>query len=152
VLVGVVAFCFVIFSAPLASPNIFRLGAFLIGFGGGLFAVATLSSAMSLETRGYTGLALGAWGAVQATAGGLAIAAGGALRDIIAHYSALGYLGEVLAEPANAYGMVYHIEIFLLFATLVVIGPMAKYQFGLSSMPGDPPSPQRKFGLAEFPG
>jgi BCD family chlorophyll transporter-like MFS transporter len=152
VLVGVVAFCFVIFSAPLASPNIFRFGAFLIGFGGGLFAVATLSSAMNVETRGYTGLALGAWGAVQATAGGLAIAAGGALRDIIAHYGALGYLGEVLAEPANAYGMVYHIEIFLLFATLVVIGPMAKYQFGISSTPGDPHSPQRKFGLAEFPG
>lgn len=151
VLVGVVAFCFVIFSAPMASPNVFRIGAFLIGFGGGLFAVATLSSAMNIETCGYTGLALGAWGAVQATAGGLAIAAGGALRDIIAHYGERGDLGQVLADPANAYGMVYHIEIFLLFATLVVIGPMARYSFSLSSIPGNKESQQQKFGLAEFP-
>jgi BCD family chlorophyll transporter-like MFS transporter len=152
VLIGVVALCLVIFSAPMASPNAFRLGALLIGFGGGLFAVATLASAMSVESRGYTGLALGAWGAVQATAGGLAIAIGGAFKDIIAHYGALGYLGEVLAQPANAYGMVYHIEIFLLFATLAVIGPMARYSFSLPPLPGDKDSQQRKFGLAEFPG
>ncbi|MCE2722293.1 MAG: BCD family MFS transporter [Burkholderiales bacterium] len=151
VLIGVVALCLVIFSAPMASPNVFRLGALLIGFGGGLFAVATLAAAMSVESGGYTGLALGAWGAVQATAGGLAIAIGGALKDIIAHYGALGYLGEVLAQPANAYGMVYHIEILLLFATLVVIGPMARYSFSLPSLPGDKDSQRRKFGLAEFP-
>jgi len=149
ILLGVVAFSLVIFSAPLQSPNLFRAGAFLIGFGGGLFAVSTLATAMSMETRGYTGLALGAWGAVQATAGGGAIAAGGALKDIIAHFGSLGYLGEVLADASNAYGIVYHIEILLLFATLVVIGPLAKYSFQLQHSPAE--SAPRKFGLAEFP-
>ena len=52
-----------------------------IGLGGGLFAVGTLYAAMKLEDGGYVGLALGAWGAVQASAAGLAIALGGALRD-----------------------------------------------------------------------
>ncbi len=36
---------------------------------------------MNLETDGQNGLALGAWGAVQASCAGLAIAVGGALRD-----------------------------------------------------------------------
>ncbi|MEY4537157.1 MAG: hypothetical protein RL171_1308, partial [Pseudomonadota bacterium] len=42
-LLGLIAFSMVIFSEPLGSPNLFRLGALLIGFGGGLFAVSTLT-------------------------------------------------------------------------------------------------------------
>ena len=75
---GLLAFAAVIFAAPLDAPLLFRAGAALIGFGGGLFAVGTLTAAMSLERAGATGLALGAWGAVQATAAGVAIALGGA--------------------------------------------------------------------------
>jgi BCD family chlorophyll transporter-like MFS transporter len=82
-LVGVVAFSFVIFAEPLDSALLFRVGTVLIGFGGGLFAVSTLHIAMSLNAGEYRGLALGAWGAVQATAAGLGIAAGGILRDVV---------------------------------------------------------------------
>ncbi len=47
-----------------------------IGFGGGFFSVGTLAGAMARERNGESGLALGAWGAVQATSAGLAIALG----------------------------------------------------------------------------
>jgi MFS transporter, BCD family, chlorophyll transporter len=146
-LIGIVALSLVVFSAPISSPFAFRVGAFLIGLGGGLFAVSTLSACMNVETRGYTGLALGAWGAVQASAGGAAIAMGGALRDLVAHLGQLGYLGEVLADPANAYSAVYHLEIFLMFVTLVVLGPLASYRVTKSIS-----AQTQKFGLAEFPG
>jgi BCD family chlorophyll transporter-like MFS transporter len=55
----------------------------LIGFGGGLFSVATLTAAMTMPAAGKAGrgLALGAWGAAQATAAGLSIAIGGGIRD-----------------------------------------------------------------------
>jgi len=150
VMTGIVAFCFVVFAAPLESPFLFRLGTVLIGFGGGLFAVSTLTAAMSIETRGYTGLALGAWGATQATAAGVAIAAGGAIRDIVSTLSAQGALGEALMDPSIGYSFVYHLEIFLLFVTLAVIGPLARTT---SSNVTEAYSLQnKKFGLAEFPG
>ena len=41
-----------IFAAPLDSPLLFRIGTVLIGFGGGLFAVGTLTAAMSLARDG----------------------------------------------------------------------------------------------------
>ena len=144
-LIGVVAFSLVVFAAPLNSPALFRVGACLIGLGGGLFAVSTLIAAMNLERPGQIGLALGAWGAVQATAGGVAVAIGGALRDIAASLSSHGLLGPALTDPSVAYSIVYHLEIGLLFATLVVIGPLVRFA-------AEPQRPQVKFGLAEFPG
>jgi BCD family chlorophyll transporter-like MFS transporter len=38
---------------------------------------------MHLAPKDQSGLALGAWGAVQATAGGLAMALGGIARDVV---------------------------------------------------------------------
>ena len=146
VLIGVVAFSAVIFAAPLESAALFRLGATLIGFGGGLFAVSTLTAAMSLEQPGQIGLALGAWGAVQATAGGVAIALGGALRDTVAGLASHGWLGTALSDSSVGYSVVYHLEIALLFATLVVIGPLVRTSVAPRPRPGS------KFGLAEFPG
>jgi BCD family chlorophyll transporter-like MFS transporter len=150
-LVGVFAFAAVIFAAPLQSAALFRAGALLIGFGGGLFAVCTLTSAMNLadlqrhtEGGAAAGLVLGAWGAVQACAGGLAIGLGGALRDGVAALSARGLLGPALEGPAVGYSVVYHLEIALLFATLVAIGPMVRPHAA-------PPTPARPFGLAELP-
>ncbi|MEM6728758.1 MAG: MFS transporter, partial [Pseudomonadota bacterium] len=69
---GLAAFSAVIFAAPLGSSPLFFVGAGLIGFGSGLFAVATLTAAMTLPETGLAGrgLALGAWGAAQATAAG----------------------------------------------------------------------------------
>ena len=125
-LAGVVAFSLVIFAQPMAAPNLFRAGAVLVGFGGGLFSVGTLTAAMNLENDGFNGLALGAWGAVQASCAGVAIAAGGALRDLVSDLATQGALGSALADPGTGYSFVYHLEVGLLFATLVAIGPLVK--------------------------
>ena len=144
-LVGLAAFSAVIFSAPLASPSLFRIGTALIGFGGGLFAVGTLTAAMALAQDGASGLALGTWGAVQATAAGAGIAGGGAIRDVMSALAGQGHLGVALANSATGYSIVYHIEIALLFATLAVIGPLVRWR--------QPAEQQKlKFGIAEFPG
>jgi MFS transporter, BCD family, chlorophyll transporter len=136
----------VIFSAPLASVLLFRIGTALIGFGGGLFAAGTLTAAMALASRGESGLALGTWGAVQATAAGGGIALGGGIRDAVSSLASNGLLGRALTDPATGYSVVYHIEVALLFATLVAIGPLVRtVRTGLSQSPS-------KFGLAEFPG
>ncbi len=144
-LVGLIAFSAVIFSAPLQSPSLLRIGAALIGLGGGLFAVGTLIAAMSAADRGMSGLAVGGWGAVQATAAGLAIAAGGAIRDGVGLLAQQGSLGPALASPSTGYSVVYHLEIALLFATLVAIGPLIRLS-NVKRMKS-----QSRFGLAELP-
>ena len=145
-LVGIMAFSAVIFAATLESSWLFRLGSALIGFGGGLFAVGTLTAAMGLDSGTDNGLALGAWGAVQASAAGIGIALGGALRDGIGTLATAGLLGPALAAPTTGYSFVYHVEIALLFATLVAIGPLVRPASVAAA------SPQGRFGLAEFPG
>ena len=145
-LAGIFAFAAIIFSAPLGSPLLFRAGTLLIGFGGGLFAVGTLTGAMALAEGNHSGLALGAWGAVQASAMGLAIALGGFLRDAVSGLATAGVLGPALDGPSVGYGFVYHLEIALLFATLVAIGPLVRPAQRLRARP------KSSFGLAEFPG
>jgi MFS transporter, BCD family, chlorophyll transporter len=145
-LCGLVAFSAVIFSGPLYAPNLFRIGVLLIGFGNGLFSVGMLTAAMAREQDGESGLALGAWGAVQATAGGIAIALGGALADLISDLGAQGMLGTALSQPDSGYGVVYHIEVGLLFATLIAVGPLVR------SIKQRQVSNSQSFGLAEFPG
>lgn len=146
VMVGVVAFSAVIFAAPLDSPQLFRIGTVLIGFGGGLFAVGTLTAAMELAREGQSGIALGSWGAVQATALGAAIAIGGGLRDLFSELATRGALGPALTDVEVGYSVVYHLEIALLFATLVAIGPLVRHTL-------EPRIPSTtNFGLAEFPG
>jgi BCD family chlorophyll transporter-like MFS transporter len=143
-LVGTVAFSLVIFAEPMAAPNMFRLGTVLIGFGAGLFSVGTLTAAMGLEAQGMTGMALGAWGAVQATAAGMAIAFGGLLRDLVSGLATDGYLGPILSYAGVGYSAVYHLELLLLFATLVAVGPLVRLARSSSNT-------NSKFGLAEFP-
>ncbi|TVQ35439.1 MAG: MFS transporter [Geminicoccaceae bacterium] len=144
-LIGLAAFSAVIFAAPLQSPELFRVGTGLIGLGAGLFAVSTLTAAMALARAGDSGIALGAWGAVQATAAGLAIAAGGAIRDVVSVFAERGSLGEALMDPATGYAVVYHIEIALLFLTLVAIGPLVRPASALETQPNT------GFGLGQFP-
>jgi BCD family chlorophyll transporter-like MFS transporter len=147
-LLGLPAFAAVIFAAPLEAPWLFRAGTALIGFGGGLFAVGTLTAAMSLERPEHVGLALGAWGAVQASAAGFAVAAGGALRDGVSTLAMQGTLGSALVNPVTGYSFVYHLEIYLLFAALIAIGPLVR---PLGRRPSAP-TPSTKFGLADLPG
>ncbi|MCU0976069.1 MAG: BCD family MFS transporter [Steroidobacteraceae bacterium] len=144
-LAGVAAFSAVIFAASLQSPQLFRLGTALIGLGGGLFSVCMLTAAMGLDRVGRHGLALGAWGAVHATATGAGIALGGGLRDLVDGLAMNGSLGSVLAVPTTGYAFVYHIEIGLLFATVVALGPLVGRARRLQQR-------QAPFGLAEFPG
>ena len=143
-LTGLLAFAAVVLADPLGSPNLFKLGALLIGFGGGLFSVGTLLAAMALE-RTDNGLALGAWGAVQATAAGLAIAAGGALCDLIGNYAEQGLLGPALVSKVSGYLFVYHVELGLLFAALIAIGPLVRITTGQKLV-------AERLGLADMPG
>ena len=145
-LAGVFAFAIVLFAAPVQSALLFRIGTALVGFGGGLFAAGTLTAAMALAKDGQSGLALGAWSAVQATAAGGGIALGGGIRDLVSSLASNGMFGSTLASPSTGYSAVYQIEIVLLFATLVAIGPLVRKARESFSQPSS------RFGLAEFPG
>ena len=134
VLTGIAAFTAVIFAAPLQSFGIFYAGAGLIGLGSGLFAVSMLTAAMTLPVSGIAGrgLALGAWGAAQATGAGLSIFIGGAVRDLVNHAAGNGVFGEALATPATGYSVVYHTEVGLLFITLIALGPLVRHRASTS--------------------
>ena len=119
-LVGVVGFAAVVFADPLQSTTLFRAGTVLIGFGGGYFSVGTLLAAMSLRDSD-NGMALGAWGAVQATAAGAAMALGGVMRDVVT-----GWAGPKGNGPMLGYASVYALEIALLLAALVVMMPLLR--------------------------
>jgi BCD family chlorophyll transporter-like MFS transporter len=125
-LFGLAGLTAIAFAAPMHAPLLLALGAAGVGFGGGLFAHSTLTAAMQLAPTGQVGLAIGIWGSVQATAAGGALALGGLVRDAVNGIAAGGALGETLATPATGYGAVYQIEILLLFATLVVLGPLVR--------------------------
>ena len=115
-LCGIPAFLAVILSAAVDSSALFALGILFIGFGGGLFGHGTLTATMNLAPPGQSGLALGAWGAVQATAAGLAIAAGGVIRDLI----------DTFYHAPLGYDFVYSIEIVMLAITVITMLPLMK--------------------------
>jgi len=142
---GLAAFALVILSGAFGSTLMFRVGAMGIGFGGGLFSLGSLSAFMKLRDENSSGLVLGAWGAVQATCAGIAIAVGAGLKDLIVLWGHDGALGPLLQSPAAAYGLVYQLEIILLFALLVAVGPLVAKVRSAPSRTSD------GFGLAEFP-
>jgi BCD family chlorophyll transporter-like MFS transporter len=114
--VGIPAFCAVIISGYLQAPWMFAVGTFLIGLGAGLFGHGTLTSTMNLAPKDQAGMALGTWGAVQATAAGLAMALGGVLRDSVAKWS----------DSATGYHTVYGVELIFLCITIVVMLPLIR--------------------------
>jgi BCD family chlorophyll transporter-like MFS transporter len=73
------------------------------------------------------------------------VALGGTLRDGFEALASHGWLGAAMSEPQVAYSVVYHLEIALLFGTLIAIGPLVRAS-------GVPRQTSRPFGLAEFPG
>jgi len=125
-LIGVVAFAFVMIAAPMESGVVFGLGVGLIGIGGGLFAHGGLTASMAASKPEARGLALGAWGAAQATAAGIAIAASGLVNDTVGALAVSGALGEALADPVTGYVAVYAIEIILLLASIIAVGPLSR--------------------------
>ena len=146
VIIGIAAFSAVLLSAPMNSPVLFFIGAALIGLGGGLFAVATLTAAMTIKVKGAAGrgLALGVWGAAQATGAGLSIFIGGAIRDLVNTAGQSGALGNALTSPSIGYSAVYQLEIGLLFITLIALGPLVRAK-PLNS------SETRSLELSDFP-
>ncbi|MFN6934410.1 MAG: BCD family MFS transporter, partial [Tsuneonella sp.] len=121
---GISAFLMTLFAAPLQSAPLLFVGALAIGFGTGLFSVGTMIAAMSLARDGAAGMALGAWGAVQASCAGLGVALGGLIRDGMAKVAMADAMGPALASRSTGYGTVYILEIALLFVALVVLGPV----------------------------
>jgi BCD family chlorophyll transporter-like MFS transporter len=124
--VGIPAFFAVILSAPMHLPVLFGMGAWAIGFGSGLFAHGTLTATMNLAPKEQAGLALGAWGAVQATCAGASVAIGGILRDVIVALGNQGLLSPTMSGPAAGYTLVYSLEVLLLLATLFVMTPLIR--------------------------
>ncbi len=146
-LVGVAGFAGIIFASPLESGAMFRLGTMAIGFGEGLFGVGTLSTAMTLRDPSQHGIALGAWGAVFATAEGSSFAISGIMKDWLSHLVDSGSLGAGMSLPSVPYSVVYHLEIFVLFATLVALGPLVRRR----EMQVREELIARPFGLADIP-
>ncbi|MEM1415272.1 MAG: PucC family protein [Myxococcota bacterium] len=117
-LLGVPGFVLVLSTPVTGILPLFLVGNFLVGFGGAIFGHATLTDTMNRAPKDQVGLALGAWGAVQATAAGSAMALSGILRDVFD-----GVLGGGTAAGYNA---VYVIELVLLVVTIVVVAPLVR--------------------------
>ena len=81
---------------------------------------------MLLASSATAGIVIGTWGAVQATAAGCAVFLGGALRDTTEAFIQAGALSTELSGPASPYGAVYHLEIIILFASLIALGPLVR--------------------------
>jgi BCD family chlorophyll transporter-like MFS transporter len=123
-LLGLPAFAAVLVAALSQSVGLFVGGVVLIGFGGGLFGHGTLTLTMNRAPREQAGLALGAWGAAQATAAGVGVAVGGLLRDAVQAWGP-GLFGPLpWPGAASGYAFVYAIEIVLLIATVWVMRPL----------------------------
>jgi BCD family chlorophyll transporter-like MFS transporter len=137
---GLAAFSCVLGAAPLGSVLPFGFGTMLIGFGSALFVVGTLSAVMGEARGSFNGLALGTWGAVQASAAGAAIALGGVTRDAASALAQRGVFGEALAAPVTGYAVVYGGEILLLLATLVALLPLIATRE--AGRPGDDVQPE----------
>ena len=76
---------------------------------------------MNFAPQNQAGLALGAWGAVQASAAGVAIALGGVIRDVVANLPIRQAFG-----PATPYTSVYALEVVLLIAAILVMIPLLR--------------------------
>ena len=74
---------------------------------------------MNAAAKGQAGLALGVWGAVQATAAGIGIGLGGVIRDAVAASSIYTAYGA-----AAGYNAVYALEILLLVLTIIALFPL----------------------------
>jgi len=118
---GIPAFALIILAASMHSVLIFTVGVLLIGFGGGLFSHGTLTATMNSAPAEQAGLALGAWGAVQATSAGIAVAAGGIISDVFGTYSARGAFGAALTSATSGYMLVYLLEMLMLALTVMLM-------------------------------
>jgi BCD family chlorophyll transporter-like MFS transporter len=123
--IGVPAFLLVLVAALLVSVPVLLLATLAAGFGAGLFGHGTLTATMRSAPRDQIGLSLGAWGAVQTTAAGVAVALGGVIRDAM-----LLVPGEV-SFGAGPYVPVFALEAGLLALALIAAWPMLRQRVDL---------------------
>ena len=140
-IIGLPAFALVMAAAPFGMMPLFLAGNFLVGFGGALFAHGTLTATMNRAPKEQAGLALGAWGAVQATAVGIAMAMSGAIRDLVNLLwgASDGLWG--LPGVAMGYMTVYTIEISLLLITIIATLPLMRRSSHRGDDSSNPPMP-----------
>ncbi len=119
-LIGLPAFAAVIFAAFVQNTPVFVVGTFLAGFGAALFSHGTLVAIMRSAPREQVGLALGSWGAVQATCMGVAVMLGGMARDV------LMYRGGPEMPPELAYVPVFAFEMLLLALAILAALPLLR--------------------------
>jgi BCD family chlorophyll transporter-like MFS transporter len=101
------------------AQALFVAGVLMVGLGGGLFGHGTLTATMNFAPKDQVGLSLGTWGAVQASAAGLAVALGALIRDVGTNWAPdLGM--------AAGYHAVYALECLLLVVTLVAMLPLLR--------------------------
>ncbi len=144
---GIVAFAAVIFAAPLDSALLFRTGALLIGFGGGLFAVGTLTARDGRSSAATTAAWRSAPGAPcrrPRPARHRARRRACATRRRAGRRRARSAPRSPAPSPATAF--VYHIEIALAVRDAGRDRPAGART---AAVRAGRPSP---FGLAEFPG
>lgn len=122
---GVPAFAAVLLAAVWGSVPLFVAGVLAIGLGAGLFGHGTLTLTMQSAPSEQAGLALGSWGAVQATSAGVAVVLGGLGKDVVSAAAERGWLGSALGSPATGYAAVYFVELLLLAGTVGVLGLLA---------------------------
>ena len=96
--------------AQFQLPELFDLGA--------TFAFA-LTGALAAIKRGYDIVGVFFLALVSGLGGGL-------IRDGVGELASRGVLGAALDNPSTGYSVVYHIEIYLLFATLIALGPLVR--------------------------
>jgi BCD family chlorophyll transporter-like MFS transporter len=136
---GVPAFLAVLASALVGAVPLLIGATLVAGFGAGLFGHGTLTATMRAAPRDQIGLALGAWGAVQTTAAGVAIAVGGVIRDAM-----------LLAPGAKAAGAAPYVPVFALEAgllALALIAALGLWRRGLD--PGAEAASLHGMGLAQ---
>ena len=145
-IVGILGFALIAAASLSKSAFLFRVGVMMIGFGEGLFGVGTLSCAMNIRDASQHGIALGAWGAVFATAEGLSFAVSGITKDWLSHLISRGSLGPGITSAAAPYTVVYLTEIVVLLATLVPLASLIRRE-----PIQDAVDSSRSFGLADIP-
>ena len=118
--VGIPGFAAIILASQVVGAPLFVIGTVATGLGAGLFGHATLTAAVRSAPENHVGLALGSWGAVQATAAGIGVALGGLVRDFLVTLAPAGGLA-----PHAPYNVVFTIEMMFLALAVVVAVPLA---------------------------
>ncbi|WP_299965863.1 PucC family protein [uncultured Roseobacter sp.] len=139
-LTGVPGFGAIILSSLGGGALMFLAGTLLTGLGAGLFGHATLTATIRAAPRDRIGLALGTWGAVQASFAGLGVALAGILRDAILA------LPNGLETTAHApYRAVFLVEIVFLVLACAMLLSQARQTSQQHTSPrpaaGPPPHP-----------